>query len=238
MRSKQSVLIIEDDELLAETLAAQLIEDHHYRVYTAATLATAGRIIDGDSTRIDAVILDLSMPDGDGRDFCYRLRRQGHKMPVIMLTGSDSEADIVSGLEAGANDYIAKPFRISELAARLRAQLRLFEGSDDAAFPIGAFLFRPAQRALYHSSTQRRIRLTNKEAAILKFLYLSNNQSADRQMLAYELWGDSPATMHTLETHVYRLRQKIESDPTRPTMLRTKDKHYCLNPDIAPAIEA
>src|SRR5215831_5095891 len=94
--------------------------------------------------KIDAAILDVTLPDGDGRDFCDRLRRAGHKMPIIILTGSDSESDVVRGLEAGANDYIVKPFRLTELAARLRAQLRQFESSDDAEFTVGTFIFRPS----------------------------------------------------------------------------------------------
>jgi DNA-binding response OmpR family regulator len=95
MRARQSILIVEDDELLAETLATQLIGDHHFAVYTAATLAATERIIDSDRARIDAVILDVSLPDGDGRHYCHGLRRKGQNMPIIMLTGSDSEADVV-----------------------------------------------------------------------------------------------------------------------------------------------
>jgi DNA-binding response OmpR family regulator len=107
MRAKQSVLIVEDDELRRETVAVQLAEDHYYSVYTAATLDAAERIIGRDSTRIDAVILDVSLPDGDGRNFCEKLRGEGHNIPIIVLTGSDSETDVVYGLKAGTNDYIS-----------------------------------------------------------------------------------------------------------------------------------
>ena len=121
--------------------------------------------------RFDAVILDVGLPDGDGRDLCSRLRKQGHRMPIIMLTGLDSETDVVKGLDCGANDYIAKPFKLAVLLARLRAQLRIFENSEDAVFTIGPYTFRPAAKLLQEPAKNRRIRLTEKEAAILKFLY-------------------------------------------------------------------
>ena len=234
MRAKQSVLIVEDDELCRETLATQLADDYGYAVLMAMTLVGADKLINEDGAHIDAVILDVSLPDGDGRNFCEKLRRDRHNMPIIVLTGSDSEIDVVYGLEAGANDYIAKPFRVSELAARLRAQLRLFEDTDDAKFQVGTYVFRPSRKLLHHPFTGRRIHLTNKETALLKFLYLSD-QAVDRHMLMQELWGDTPATTHTLETHVYRLRQKIESDPANPTILQTMRGRYFLSPEMEPA---
>ncbi len=137
----------------------------------------------GKDARFDAIILDVSLPDGDGRDFCVKLRRQGHKMPVIMLTGSDAETDVVRGLDSGANDYIAKPFRLNELLARLRAQLRIFENSEDAVFTIGPYTFRPSAKLLQEPTKNRRIRLTEKEAAILKFLYRAGDRAVARQVL-------------------------------------------------------
>ena len=178
------------------------------------------------------MILDLGMPDGNGRDYCVKLRRQGHNMPVIMLTGSFGESDIVRGLESGANDYIAKPFRINELLARLRAQLREFENSEDATFAVGPYVLHPAKRLLQDSSTHRRIRLTQKEVAIIRLLYRSEAQTVDRQTLLHEVWGfNSSVTTHTLETHIYRLRRKIESNPKRPALLVTQGGGYRLSPE-------
>src|SRR4029450_10624743 len=89
-----------------------------------------------EDARYDAVLLDVGLPDGDGRELCAKLRREGKRMPIVMLTGADAEADVVRGLDAGANDYVAKPFRAGELLARLRAQLRGFDSSEHAAFAI------------------------------------------------------------------------------------------------------
>jgi DNA-binding response OmpR family regulator len=189
--------------------------------------------------RFDAVILDVGLPDGDGRDYCVRLRGEGHRMPIIMLTGSNAENDVVRGLDSGANDYISKPFRLAELLARLRAQLRSFESSEDAVFAIGPYMFRPAAKLLQDPGRGRRIRLTEKEAAILKFLYRAGTHAVARQVLLNEVWGyNASVTTHTLETHIYRLRQKIEPDPGNARLLITEGGGYRLDPEGAPAIAA
>ena len=231
MAAKRPILIVEDDEALRENLAEHLAEDSGFTVSTAASLEEADAAINAKDSRFDAVILDIGLPDGDGRDYCVRLRKQGHKMPVIMLTGADGEADVVRGLDSGANDYIAKPFRANELLARLRAQLRLFENSEEAVFSVGPYTFRPSKKLLQDPAKNRRIRLTDKEAAILKFLYRSDSRAVDRQILLHEVWGYNPAvTSHTLETHIYRLRQKIEVNPGAPALLVTEHGGYRLNP--------
>ena len=229
MAGKPSILIVEDDGVLRETLAEQLADDHDFSVVTAAELDAANTIMNDESRPIDAVILDIGMPDGDGCHFCSRVRRQGRQIPIIILTGSDSEADVIRGLEAGANDYVVKPFRMNELLARLRAQLRLFESSEDAFFFVGSYRFSPSKRVLQDPAENRRIRLTAKEAAILRFLYRADDRAVARQVLLHEVWGPaSAATSHTLETHVYRLRQKMEHDPKHPALLVTENGGYRL----------
>jgi DNA-binding response OmpR family regulator len=231
MSAKRPILIIEDDGDLCQTLAEHLSEDGGFAVMTAASLEAADAALNTKDARFDAIILDIGLPDGDGRDYCARLRHGGHQMPVIMLTGADGEADVVRGLDSGANDYIAKPFRSNELLARLRAQLRLFESSEEAVFSVGPYTFRPSRKLLQDASKNRRIRLTDKEAAILKFLYRSDARPVDRQILLHEVWGYNPAvTTHTLETHIYRLRQKIEANPANPLLLVTEHGGYRLNP--------
>ena len=232
MSSERPILIVDDDPDLRLTLAEQLAVDGEFTSVEAASLSEAEEQLSGKDSRFDAVILDISLPDGDGRDFCVRLRRQGHKMPVIMLTGSDSETDVVRGLDSGANDYIAKPFRLNELLARLRAQLRIFENSEDAVFSIGPYTFRPSAKLLQDPMKNRRIRLTEKEAAILKFLYRAGDRAVARQVLLNEVWGYNAAvTTHTLETHIYRLRQKIEPDPANARLLVTEGGGYRLDPE-------
>ncbi|HEY2132148.1 MAG TPA: response regulator transcription factor [Acetobacteraceae bacterium] len=231
MAGERPILIVDDDHVLRVMLAEQLSVDGEFVAYEADSAAEAEAQVTGGAVRYDAVILDVGLPDGDGRDLCSRLRRHGVKVPIIMLTGSDDEADIVRGLDSGANDYIAKPFRMAELLARLRAQLRIFENSEDAVFTIGPYTFRPSAKLLQDAVRNRRIRLTEKEAAILKFLYRAGTKPVGRQVLLNEVWGYNAAvTTHTLETHIYRLRQKIEPDPTSARLLLTEGGGYRLDP--------
>ena len=202
-------------------LTHRLGEDFSVPVAAAGTLQEAERLLGDENVCIGAVILDVGMPDGDGCEYCARMRREGHKMPIIILTASDGEEDIIRGLEAGANDYIAKPFGTNELLARLRAHLRAFESSVDAAFPVGPYTFHPAKKLLQHSITKRRIWLTEKEVGILKYLYRARDRSVNRQRLLHEVWGyNSAVATHTLETHIYRFVSKLRT---------TQQSPYCLS---------
>jgi DNA-binding response OmpR family regulator len=237
MTGERPILIVDDDAVLRTMLAEQLAVDGEFAAAGAETVGEAEAKISARNARFDAIILDVTLPDGDGRDLCVRLRRNGVKVPIIMLTGSDEEADVVRGLDAGANDYIAKPFRLAELLARLRAQLRIFENSEDAVFTIGPYTFRPAAKLLQDPAKNHRIRLTEKEAAILKYLYRAGSRPVARQILLNEVWGyNSAVTTHTLETHIYRLRQKIEPDPSNARLLITEGGGYRLDPEgVKPA---
>jgi DNA-binding response OmpR family regulator len=231
MAGPRPILVVDDDEALRQTLAEQLAHDGEFVATEAATAAEATARLAADDARFDAIVLDIGLPDGDGRELCARLRKQGLRMPILMLTGADGEQDIVRGLDSGANDYIAKPFRVSELMARLRAQLRVFDNSEDAVFTVGPYTFRPSAKLLLEVARNRKIRLTEKEAAILKYLYRAGGRPVGRQILLNEVWGyNSAVTTHTLETHIYRLRQKIEPDPSNARLLVTEGGGYRLDP--------
>jgi len=231
MAGDRPILVVDDDATLLQVLAEQLEVDGEFTPHKALSLAEAEELITKSGIRFEAIILDLSLPDGDGRDLCQRLRNAGAKMPIIILTGSDAESDVVRGLDAGANDYISKPFRLGELLARLRAQLRSFENSDDAVFSIGPYLFKPGAKQLHDATKNRRIRLTEKEVAVLKFLYRAGAKATPRSALLHEVWGyNSAVSTHTLETHIYRLRQKIEPDPNHARILLTEGGGYRLDP--------
>ena len=231
MPTPRLVLVVEDDAALRATLAEQIAAEGGFRAEEAGSAAEAEAKLAEDGARYDAVLLDIGLPDGDGRELCAKLRREGKKMPVIMLTGADAEQDVVRGLDAGANDYIAKPFRLNELLARVRAQLRVFDNSEDAVFTIGPYMFRPSAKLLMEPARNRKIRLTEKEGAILKFLYRAASRPVPRQVLLNEVWGYNAAvTTHTLETHIYRLRQKIEPDPSNARLLLTEGGGYRLDP--------
>jgi DNA-binding response OmpR family regulator len=227
MARARKILLVDDDELLRETLLDQFA---HHDEFAVEAQATAGAAIQRtkDEAHIDLVLLDIGLPDMDGREACQVMRKNGFKSPIIMLTGADTDADQVLGLNSGANDYVTKPFKFAVLLARIRAHLRSHEQSEDAVFKIGPYEFRPAVKMLV-TETDRKIKLTEKEASILKFLYRAGGKPVTRDVLLDEVWGyNSGVTTHTLETHVYRLRQKIEPDPGTATLLLTEAGGYKL----------
>src|SRR5580658_9712477 len=141
MSGQKHILIVDDDRALRSTLAAALEMDGAFAVTQADSAADAMIKTQARALRFDAVILDLALPDADGCDLCARLRRNGLRVPIIMLTGTAGEQDVVRGLDSGANDYMIKPFRLAELTARLRAQIRAHETSEDAVLVIGPYHF-------------------------------------------------------------------------------------------------
>jgi DNA-binding response OmpR family regulator len=158
------------------------------------------------------------------------MRRNGHKGPIVMLTGQLSDSDTILGLDAGANDYVSKPFRFGVLLARIRAHLRQHEQSEDAVFRVGPYTFKPSAKLLVRDDAKK-IRLTEKETAIIKFLYRAGEQVIGRDTLLHDVWGyNAGVTTHTLETHIYRLRQKIERDPSHAEILVTEAGGYKLVP--------
>ncbi|MEQ8388719.1 MAG: response regulator transcription factor [Alphaproteobacteria bacterium] len=223
------LLLVDDDETLRQSLAEQLDLYEDFETVQAADGAAALEQI--KSGHFDAVFLDVGLPDMDGREVCRLMRRAGLKSPIIMLTGAATDSDAILGLDSGANDYITKPFRIGVLLARLRAQLRQHQQSEDAVFTIGPFTFRPAGKVLEDGNGGGKVRLTEKETQILKYLYRADGKVVARDQLLNEVWGyNAGVTTHTLETHVYRLRQKIERDPANATLLVTEPGGYRLAP--------
>ncbi|HVA13220.1 MAG TPA: response regulator transcription factor [Stellaceae bacterium] len=225
----RKILIIDDDEALRRSLAEQL---QLHEEFAASEAATAAEALDvAKAQYFDVILLDVGLPDMDGRELCRVMRRAGVRAPILMLTGADGEADMILGLDSGANDYITKPFRLNVLLARLRAQLRQHEASEDAVFAIGPYTFRPSAKTLVDDAKRRKVRLTEKETAILKYLYRAGEKTIGRAILLNEVWGyNSGVTTHTLETHVYRLRQKIERDPGKAEILVTEPGGYRLVP--------
>lgn len=228
MSATRNILIVDDDEDLRESLREQLALLNEFEV---ETVGTAGDGIERvKSETYDLLVLDVGLPDMDGREACKIMRRGGFKSPIIMLTGNSSDSDVILGLDAGANDYVTKPFKFAVLLARIRAQLRQHEQSEDAVFTIGRYTFKPASKLLLDPKGQK-IRLTEKETSILKYLYRAGEKVVTRDVLLHEVWGyNAGVTTHTLETHIYRLRQKIETDPSNAELLITDTGGYKLVP--------
>ena len=224
--TSRKILLVDDDRDLSDALVDQLSLYDEFELTHAAS-ATAG-IQAAREGHVDMIIMDVGLPDMDGREAVKLLRKSGVRAPIIMLTGQDTDSDAILGLEAGANDYVTKPFRFAVLLARIRAHLRQHEQSEDATFAIGGYTFRPAAKMLL-DSTGGKVRLTEKETAILKYLYRAGDRIVTRDVLLSEVWGyNSGVTTHTLETHIDRLRQKIERDHSNAELLVTESGGYKL----------
>ncbi len=227
--SGKKILLVDDDSALRQSLSEQLRLHEEFDTAEAETAASGLEMAKADY--YDLILLDVGLPDMDGREVCRLMRRGGVKSPIIMLTAAESDADTILALDAGANDYVTKPFRLGVLLARMRAQLRQHEQSEDAVFTIGPYTFRPSAKLLTHGESKKKVRLTEKETSILKYLYRSGDAVVGRDKLLGEVWGyNAGVTTHTLETHVYRLRQKIESDPSAAEILVTEPGGYRLVP--------
>jgi DNA-binding response OmpR family regulator len=223
MPNSKRVFLVDDDDMLRESLAEQFAISGFDPVGASTAAEAREKGLDG---LYEFMILDVSLPDGDGRELCREFRAKGVTCPIIMLTASDTDEDTIAGLEAGANDYVPKPFRFAVLMARVEAHLRSHETSEEAIYRIGPYTFRPSAKLLLEG--EKRIRLTEKETNILKFLQRAGD-TVSRDVLLHEVWGYNPAvTTHTLETHIYRLRQKIEKDAAHAKILITESGGYRL----------
>ncbi len=228
MSNTHRLLVVDDDQDLRDTLAEQLDLYEEFTVLTAENATKAMQTVREE--RIDLAVMDVGLPDMDGREAVKLMRRHGFRSPIIMLTGQGSDSDTVLGLEAGANDYVVKPFKLAVLLARIRAQLRQYAASEDAIFQIGPYSFKPGAKLLV-SDKGSKLKLTEKETAILRFLFRAEQKVVSRDTLLTEVWGyNANVTTHTLETHIYRLRQKIEPTPSAARILVTEGGGYKLIP--------
>src|ERR1700753_4139668 len=228
MANARTILILDKDTDQADPLGEPLSLHEEFEASAVDTGAKGANAAKANAP--DLVLMDVGLPDTDGREVVRSLRKGGFKAPIIMLTGHDTDSDTILGLESGANDYVAKPFRFAVLLARIRAQLRQHEASEDAIFAIGPYTFRPSSKLLLNPKGSK-VRLTEKETSILRYLYRAGQRPVSRETLLQEVWGyNSGVTTHTLETHIYRLRQKIEKDAAAPAILVTEAGGYKLVP--------
>ena len=198
--NKRRILVVDDDADLRETLVDQLKGQPEFDIVEAGTANDALKAL--RESNIELTILDVGLPDMDGRDAVKLMRQEGYKSPVLMLTGHDTEADEIKGLDSGANDYLTKPFRFPVLLARINAALRQHDQSEDAVFTIGQYSFQPAAKTL-ETSEGTKVRLTDKETSILKYLYRQGPKTITRDVLLKEVWG-------------YNNRVTTPEDRTRP----------------------
>jgi DNA-binding response OmpR family regulator len=227
MTHTYNILLVDDDDDLRENLAMQLSFHEEFKTQQCDNGKSGIETVKDQD--FDLIILDVGLPDIDGREVCRMMRKTGINTPIIMLTANASEADTILGLDAGANDYVTKPFEFGILLARVRAHLRQHLISEDASYPVGHYVFKLGDKILTDEETGEKIRLTEKETAILKFLKRAEGATISREKLLNEVWGyNANVTTHTLETHVYRLRQKIESDQTKAKIILTESGGYSM----------
>ena len=223
----KKILLVDDEAALRQSLAEQL-EMHDDILTRQADTGTEGLEI-AKAEHFDLVLLDVGLPDLDGREVCKMMRKSDVNCPIIMLTAAGSDEDTILGLELGADDYVTKPFKFTVLLARIRAQLRQHEQSEDAVFNIGPYTFRPGAKLLLDTEKNQKVRLTDMETSVLNYLYRAKDRVVSRESLLSEVWGyNAGVATHTLETHIYRLRQKMEQDPSNAELLVTETGGYRL----------
>ena len=218
----ESLLLVEDDDAIAGALGLHL-EEAGYRLHRESDGLLAMRAIDNQAW--DLVLLDLMLPGADGWDVCRHLRQHRPEVPVIMLSARSAEAHRVLGLELGADDYMAKPFSMLELVARVRALLRRVEQlraapAAGAEVRFGPFRLDPIRRELQRDGEVQT--LTLREFDLLHFLARHPGQPFGRSELLARVWGAGfDGFEHTVNSHINRLRAKIEDDPREPRRIVT-----------------
>ena len=199
-----TVLLVEDDPAIAQPLTRAL-QREGYQVRPAATGGAAVAAFGENGSEITLVILDLGLPDLDGLEVCRRIRSAGKDLPVLMLTARTDEADFVVGLDAGADDYVAKPFRMAELLARVRALLRR---RVPALMEIGGVRVETGSRKVEVDGVE--VTLSNKEFELLRVMMSRAGQVVTRDEILAEVWNDpTMKTSKTLDMHMSWLRRKI-----------------------------
>jgi DNA-binding response OmpR family regulator len=235
----QQILIVDSDSNASGDLAHELTR-HGLQVTRVHTADETASLALSRSRSFDAIIMETQLPDGDGCELCAKLRRSGLQLPILMLSNATASNDIVRGLDAGADDYLTKPFRIASLLARLRAHTRSYQTNSYAMLSVGPLHFNPGKRLLFDPVASRPKRLTAKEAAIFGVLYRAREKPVDRLQLMRDVWGDQPDLQsHAVEAMIYRLRQKIEPRPSRPAfLLKVAEGYRLVDPSraaVAPA---
>ena len=230
---KYGILIIEDDPGVAKGLQFGL-QQEGYGVFWGATCAQGMDLLEREQPHL--LILDIRLPDGNGFDLCRRVRSDGYKLPIIMLTARDEDADKVLGLELGADDYVVKPFGLRELVSRIRSLLRRSYGDlsrtdDNGSVRFGDITVDLNRLRVYRGDVE--IFLTPTEMKMLKCLLDRPDRPVSRRVLIEEVWGYSDffGDERTIDVHIRHLREKLEEDPASPVWITTvRGFGYRFNP--------
>ena len=226
MSSSTKILLVNSDRDLSEALIYQLSLNDKYQIIESGEDNVFTQI---NNNSFNIVIINSQPSKLHGHNLTKKLRTGGFKNPIIMLITQSDASNVDNKLTIEANEYIIKPFKYPALLKSIGLQLRQFGKTEDTQHNIGSYVFKPNSKVL--ESKNKSIRLTEKENDILKFLYQNLKTIVSREILLHEVWGyNSKVTTHTLETHIYRLRQKIEIDPANACFLITETGGYRLKP--------
>ena len=227
MAQLKKILLIESDVDLRRALCEQLSSTNQFEVFSSGNNTETLEKLRGQP--YDLIIIDLHPLNKDSLEICGLAYSQDVKCPILILTEKDSVSNTVFGQDARASDYILKPFKFPILLARMNIQFRKYEQLNDRTFILGPYTFYPI-RKLLKTKNDKDIWLTEKETDILQFLYHNSDKVVQRDTLLREVWGyNNQVTTHTLETHIYRLRQKIQSNPSVAELLLTESGGYRLD---------
>lgn len=217
------ILVIEDDRVIADSMAAALTDDG-YTTRTAGSLREARQL--ADEWQPDIALVDLGLPDGDGLVLCRQLRNRSPQLRIVIVTAQDDDIDIVVGLDAGANDYVTKPFALPVLRARVRAQLRPVAADPSAPLSIGSLTIDPgAHRATVAGEV---LELRPREFALLELLARDRGRVVTHRRILTELWGSERDRLgrKSLETHMHTLRRKLGDGPGKPSITTVRGIGY------------
>ena len=225
MVKRKTILFVSEALLLKELLLDQLQKQGEYLLEESLSVTEAISLIVKE--HFDCILIDSSLADVSLSNLCKNIRQEGVRSPIILVAEELGEDGAIVALDAGANDYVLKPFKINVLVAKIRSNIRQFEQSEFAILRFGRFSFKPGDKILLNNTSREEVRLTDKETAIIKLLYLSGGEVVTRATLLEEVWGyNTTLTTHTLETHIYRIRQKVGNTSSGQDFIATESEGY------------
>ena len=225
MVKRKTILFVSEALLLKELLLDQLQKQGEYLLEESLSVTEAVSLIVKE--HFDCILIDSSLADVSLSNLCKNIRQEGVRSPIILVAEELGEGVAIAALDAGANDFVLKPFKINVLVAKIRSNIRQFEQSEFAILRFGRFSFKPGDKILLNNSSKEEVRLTDKETAIIKLLYLSGGEVVTRATLLEEVWGyNTTLTTHTLETHIYRIRQKVGNASSGQDFIATESEGY------------
>ena len=229
MLSRKKILFAEPEGVFHDAIMEQLNSCDDFEAFSVSQGTQTSKVVQVEN--YDLIILSNTLPDVDVTELCRKIRQIKGLSPMIIIMGSVGDNSSEFALGAGFDDYIEKPFRLNHFLSKLRTLIRKKELGGQRIFKIGPYEFCPTLQILLSSDRKKETQLTEKETAILQYLFNANGAIIGRGELLYNVWGySSGVTTHTLETHVYKLRQKIEVDPSNAQILKSELGGYCLVP--------